>query len=36
MDMIWKQPQCLLTDEWIRKFGKYTQWNITHYKKEHI
>ena len=25
----WKQPRCPLTDEWIKKFGTYTQWNIT-------
>ena len=25
----WKQPRCPLEDEWIRKLGTYTQWNIT-------
>ena len=25
----WKQPRCPPTDEWIRKFGTYTKWNIT-------
>ena len=25
----WKQPRCPSTDEWIKKFGTYTQWNIT-------
>ena len=25
----WKQPRCLLTKERIKKFGTYTQWNIT-------
>ena len=25
----WKQPRCPLTDEWIKKCGTYTQWNIT-------
>ena len=25
----WKQPRYPLTDEWIKKFGTYTQWNIT-------
>ena len=24
----WKQPICLLTDEWIKRCGTYTQWNI--------
>ena len=24
----WKQPRCPLTDEWIKKCGTYTQWNI--------
>ena len=24
-----KQPICPLTDEWIKKFGTSTQWNIT-------
>ena len=22
----WKQPRCPLADEWIKKFGTYTQW----------
>ena len=26
---IWKQPTCLSTDECIKKFGTYTQWDIT-------
>ena len=25
----WKEPWCPLTDEWIKKCGSYTQWNIT-------
>ena len=25
----WKPPRCPLTDEWIKKCGTYTQWNIT-------
>ena len=25
----WKQPRCLSTEEWIKKCGIYTQWNIT-------
>ena len=25
----WKQPRHPSTDEWIKKFGTYTQWNIT-------
>ena len=25
----WKQPRCPSADEWIRKCGTYTQWNIT-------
>ena len=25
----WKQPRCPLTDEWMKKCGTYTQWNIT-------
>ena len=25
----WKQPRCPLTDEWIKKCGTYTKWNIT-------
>ena len=24
----WKQPRYPLTDEWIKKYGTYTQWNI--------
>ena len=24
----WKQPRHPSTDEWIKKFGTYTQWNI--------
>ena len=26
---VWKQPQGLSTDEWIKKCGTYIQWNIT-------
>ena len=26
---MWKQPRCRSTDEWIKKCGTYTQWNIT-------
>ena len=25
----WKQPRHLLTDEWIKCCGTYTEWNIT-------
>ena len=25
----WKQSRCPSTDEWIKKSGTYTQWNIT-------
>ena len=25
----WKQPKCPLTEEWIKRCGTYTQWNIT-------
>ena len=25
----WKQPRCP-SDEWIRSYGTYTQWHITH------
>ena len=25
----WKQPRCPSADEWIKKLGTYTQWNIT-------
>ena len=25
---IWKQHRCPSTDEWIKKCGTYTQWNI--------
>jgi len=25
----WKQPRCPSTDEWIKKLGTYTRWNIT-------
>ena len=25
----WKQCRCPSTDEWIKKCGTYTQWNIT-------
>ena len=25
----WKQPRCLLIDEWIKKLCSNTQWNIT-------
>ena len=24
----WKQPRCSSTDEWIKNYGTYTQWNI--------
>ena len=24
----WKQARCPSTDEWIKKSGTYTQWNI--------
>jgi hypothetical protein len=26
---LWKQPRCPTTDEWIKKFGIYKQWNFT-------
>ena len=26
---LWNQPRYPSTDEWIRKSGTYTQWNIT-------
>ena len=29
----WKQLRCPLTDEWIKKFSVYTQWNIIQPKK---
>ena len=33
----WKQPRCPLIDEWIKKCGTYTQWNITQpYKGTHL
>ena len=25
----WKQPRCPSTDEWVKKYGTYAQWNIT-------
>ena len=25
----WKKPRCSWTDEWLKKCGTYTQWNIT-------
>ena len=25
----WKQPECPLTDEWIKKMFRYMQWNST-------
>ena len=25
----WKQPICPSTDEWVKKYGTYAQWNIT-------
>ena len=25
----WKEPKCLKLDEWKRRCGIYTQWNIT-------
>ena len=25
----WKQPSCPLTDEWIKSYGKFVQWNTT-------
>ena len=24
-----KQPNCILTDDWIKRGGIYTQWNTT-------
>ena len=29
----WKQSKCPLTDEWIKRCGAYTQWNITQPQK---
>ena len=29
----WKQQQCPSTEEWIKKLGTYTQWNITQSQK---
>ena len=26
---LWKQPKCLSTDKWIKKWYMYTQWNTT-------
>ena len=26
---MWKEPRCPFTDDWIKKIGSYTQWNIT-------
>ena len=25
----WKQTRCPSTDEWVKKYGTYAQWNIT-------
>jgi hypothetical protein len=25
----WKEPRCPSTEEWIRKFGIFTQWTTT-------
>ena len=37
IDRTWKQPRCPLIDEWIKKCGTYTQWNITQpYKGTHL
>ena len=33
----WKQPRCPSADEWIRKLGTYTWWNITQpLKRTHL
>ena len=32
----WKQPECPLTDERIKKHGAYTQWNNTQHKTNEI
>ena len=34
----WKKPRFLLTDEWMKRYDAYIQWNITHitHKMEHI
>ena len=29
-----KQPRCSSAEEWIRKCGTYTQWDITHLLKK--
>jgi hypothetical protein len=26
---LWKLPRCPTTEEWIKKYGIYTQWNFT-------
>ena len=28
----WKQPKCPSAEEWIRRYGTYIQWNISHKK----
>ena len=25
----WRQPRCSSPDKWIKKYGTYTQWNVT-------
>ena len=25
----WKQPKCPSTEDWIKRYGTYIQWNIT-------
>jgi hypothetical protein len=25
----WKEPRCLSTEEWIQKYGTFTQWSTT-------
>ena len=30
----WKQPRCPLANEWIKKYGTFTQWNSMQQKGE--
>ena len=34
--ILWKQPDCLLIDEWIKMWFIYTQWNNTQPKSYEI
>jgi hypothetical protein len=33
---MWNQPKCPLMDEWIKKCGIFTQWNIIQSKKKEL